>query len=67
MNITLDERIKQEIGKPLSMKKLEAKMRYIYRHQGNLSFSLSHKKKNQSVYERTPNKSTFLTDKEYTI
>lgn len=37
MNMTLDERIKLEIEKPLSMKKLEAKMRYIYRHQGNLS------------------------------
>lgn len=37
MNMTLDERIKLEVEKPLSMKKLEAKMRYIYRHQGNLS------------------------------
>ncbi len=37
MNMTLDERIKLEVEKPLSMKKLEAKMRYIYRHQRNLS------------------------------
>ena len=37
MNMTLDERIKLEVEKPLSMKKLEAKMRHIYRHQGNLS------------------------------
>jgi len=37
MNMTLNERIKLEVEKPLSMKKLEAKMRYIYRHQGNLS------------------------------
>lgn len=55
MTLTLDERIKLEIEKPLSMKKLEAKMRYIYRYQWNLYWNLYNKEKASEI-QQEPNK-----------